>query len=444
MPDSIVISEYNGKMGEPVPTKAEADSFSGELIAPNSAELTLDFSNMSSGVVGVSPNLLAGWTNAKTVTTPVIPEGATVTFSGYAPAGKDTKVKYSWATSPKATKGTATVTNTLMLLMPNRINVLEEAMASFNSGGGFIVGKKMTDSSKYYGWLQAPNYADIYSTLYAKGFRQTDSPHGFDEFLNGNPVLKQNKDLTPDKFNDALLGDMIATKLSITASDLGITPSGLGDLLFCQCCEGSEAACPAVLSLNGLSIRQIVQLGDSLMMGWLADTTINGKAKKWHYFYPAAWYAQLDMVLQLINWSFEAPIDTVSFSNGLVLTAMWDLTNVPFLYPPNYGAAAKNIRQRNSLTGTEVAPDAYRLYQNYPNPFNPTTTIRFDLPQQAAVTLKIYDVLGQVVATLLDRQMLESGPQMTSFNASRLASGVYFYRLEAGSFTDVKKLVLMK
>jgi len=87
--------------------------------------------------------------------------------------------------------------------------------------------------------------------------------------------------------------------------------------------------------------------------------------------------------------------------------------------------------------------DDFRLYQNYPNPFNPSTTIRFELPQRGNVTLKVFDLEGRSVATVIDG-MMESGPQEVDFDASRLASGIYLYRLQTGTFAETKKMVLLR
>jgi len=91
------------------------------------------------------------------------------------------------------------------------------------------------------------------------------------------------------------------------------------------------------------------------------------------------------------------------------------------------------------------------LSQSYPNPFNPSTTIEFSLPQTGFVTLKVYNILGEVVATLVNEE-LNVGTYTTQWNASGVASGVYLYRLQAGnpsagsdqSFVETKKMVLLR
>jgi hypothetical protein len=86
---------------------------------------------------------------------------------------------------------------------------------------------------------------------------------------------------------------------------------------------------------------------------------------------------------------------------------------------------------------------SFALSQNYPNPFNPATTIRYDVAVRGLVTLKVYDILGREVSTLVN-QVRDAGAYEVSFNAARFASGIYFYRLQAGSFVQTKKMVLVK
>lgn len=103
------------------------------------------------------------------------------------------------------------------------------------------------------------------------------------------------------------------------------------------------------------------------------------------------------------------------------------------------------------IEGTEAVPNKFCLCQNYPNPFNPTTMIQFDLPEASLVTLKVYNVLGQDVATLVDRVEMEEGGEKVEFDASALSSGMYFYRLivlnQKGNrivFRDAKKMMLIR
>ena len=89
-------------------------------------------------------------------------------------------------------------------------------------------------------------------------------------------------------------------------------------------------------------------------------------------------------------------------------------------------------------------PASYALMQNYPNPFNPTTTIRFNIPKTSAVTIKVYNITGQLVATLANNEMATVGTKEVKFSGENLSSGIYFYTLQAGSFTDTKKMMLIK
>jgi ligand-binding sensor domain-containing protein len=120
----------------------------------------------------------------------------------------------------------------------------------------------------------------------------------------------------------------------------------------------------------------------------------------------------------------------VDKNNNLWIASAWGLTKVDF-----------------NPTGVkkEVVPSSFELSQNYPNPFNPETTINYNIPAAGYVSLKVYDLLGNEVATLVNEYQ-QAGTYNSSFYALRssLTSGVYFYRLVCGSFIDVKKMLLMK
>ena len=90
-----------------------------------------------------------------------------------------------------------------------------------------------------------------------------------------------------------------------------------------------------------------------------------------------------------------------------------------------------------------LQPESFKLFQNYPNPFNPGTTISYTLPNSGNVTFKIYNILGDEVATLINEEK-PAGNYEVEFNANGLASGIYFYQLKAGEFVQTKKMILMK
>ncbi|MBI1805873.1 MAG: T9SS type A sorting domain-containing protein [Ignavibacteria bacterium] len=131
------------------------------------------------------------------------------------------------------------------------------------------------------------------------------------------------------------------------------------------------------------------------------------------------------------------------------------------LLSSNDASTASALGSQGQIGVQDETPEDYALYSNYPNPFNPTTTVRFDLPMSSIVTLKVYNVLGQEVASLLDHVEMDEGEQEIEFsavggsasggNANDLASGVYFYRLEARDvgnrsniFVQTKKMLLLK
>jgi hypothetical protein len=105
------------------------------------------------------------------------------------------------------------------------------------------------------------------------------------------------------------------------------------------------------------------------------------------------------------------------------------------------------IYELAQLTGinniSSEIPDKYSLYQNYPNPFNPTTNIKYQIRNNSFVTLKIYDNLGKEIYTLVNEK-LNAGTYESKFDASGLSSGVYFYKLTSGDFSETKKMLLIK
>ncbi len=119
----------------------------------------------------------------------------------------------------------------------------------------------------------------------------------------------------------------------------------------------------------------------------------------------------------------------------------------PYLFAGNYNGVwrrplSEMITSVGSSKGKNL-PARFALEQNYPNPFNPTTTINYQLPTNSVVALKVYDVLGREMATLVNERQ-SAGSHSVRFDANNIPSGVYFYRLEAGGYHDTRKLLLLK
>jgi hypothetical protein len=92
---------------------------------------------------------------------------------------------------------------------------------------------------------------------------------------------------------------------------------------------------------------------------------------------------------------------------------------------------------------SNTVPAEFALHQNYPNPFNPVTSIRYDVPRNSHVSIKVFDVTGKQITELVSGEK-QAGIYETSFDASDFASGIYFYRMEAGKFSSVLKMILIK
>jgi hypothetical protein len=111
---------------------------------------------------------------------------------------------------------------------------------------------------------------------------------------------------------------------------------------------------------------------------------------------------------------------------------------------PIFAADNMWVTPLNMNAGSEIEfPKMFTLSQNYPNPFNPSTTISYRLPTQSHVTLKVFDVLGREVATLVN-SIEQPGYKLVNFSANNLISGVYYYRLQAGNYVETRKLLLIR
>lgn len=307
--------------------------------------------------------------------------------------------------------------------MPNAGNIRDSVYGKvFTPRGGLTIGIPRPDSATSYGWVRWKKGSNA-----QKAFPHTGSARGFTT-LGNRPFVKEQKNLKVSKHDNRLLGEQHALKINIAASDIGITPRGFGDLVFA---DTSDTANPCY----GKTIRQIARLVDTSLTYWKR--------------YPSTHFTKLCNCLNKINIAFADPIDTVS-TKPLVIKGKRYLADVPYLLPSTEETMLSIIDI--AYYGGEL-PDEFKLEQNYPNPFNPSTTIKFSIPVPSLVTLNVYNILGQEVVRLLDREHIVDGEHEIEFNASGLASGVYFYRIAVEGFEEdgedvtynsIRKMILIK
>jgi hypothetical protein len=313
--------------------------------------------------------------------------------------------------------------------MPNAINVLASGAGSLirvGPGGAHSVVHR--------------NYKDIGKSLLEKFNRMhIGDPRCLGVYAHAvtRSMKKQLSSLPPGKGNNRLFAEGIAFKVNIKASELWITPPGFGDLI---------VVADSANQFNGMSLRRLGSKMDSAMASFDEAT----KTCR----YPSSFFDSLFTLIRSIDSVFSGAIDTLSFGQALSLTPVRALADVPFLRLDS-SAAFSGFASRPVLTETWI-PEQFALDQNYPNPFNPVTVIGYSLPVTGFVTLKVYNMLGQEVATILDRELMENGAQEVEFDGSGLASGVYFYRLTADavaveasgrgseSYVSVRKMMLMR
>jgi plastocyanin len=144
--------------------------------------------------------------------------------------------------------------------------------------------------------------------------------------------------------------------------------------------------------------------------------------------------------------SWNAPITSSdpTFSKVITAEGLHRYYCIPHGSPGGIGMAGTITVTGTTPVNDEInKPLSFRLIQNYPNPFNPSTKIEFHVAEPSFVSLKIFNVLGTEIASLVN-EFKQAGIFKISFNANELASGVYFYRMQAGNFVGVKKMILKK
>ncbi len=362
--------------------------------------------------------------------------GDTINIHGFVKSAKPIKAKYWWLPVDLVAKekivkiallGTESVWNLNMprLPMPTYANLINEV---YTDGGftlpdaGLLVG--IVGDPKTTGWVLIAKPGDVQKSLYDKNGGIHDGPARFFDFLKiTKPFVKGQKTLPPIVHDNMLFAEIVALKLGIAASATSHTLPGFGELVY----QGS------VVAHHGKKVSTIAkQASDAMTL----KPTEAGLAIG--YF----------TAIREINEAFAGNLDTTNFSTKTVLTGIKKLADVPVLRAGD--GTIVTINTPNEGNYSQV-PDIFELAQNYPNPFNPSTTIQFILPEDAIVTLKVYNVLGQEVATLANRELFTEGLNDVEFEAGNLSSGVYFYQItadgvgeNAAKFSQIKKMVLMK
>ncbi len=421
---------------KPNKLKEYASKWCYQLVNQNKSSQTINglrliFSAKVKDITDKGPFTNISGLGTKTIdlTGAIIDSGQIVNICGIGEKKQMTMVKYIWLQDGekigKAMNPPPPILYQQLLPMPNfgwaRWLIYANA---YTSRGGLLIGVERLDSSSTYGWLHYMNGA-----VTREAFPHNGTPRGFDiwgkEGHTQQPFIGPKKNFKVWKHNNHLLGEVHALKLAVTANDIGLTEpdtpyTALGDLIFNDLTNPSHP-------MNGKTIREILQHADTALTMW-----------SW---FPAGYHIWLDSVISMINGAFIGDMDTIS-TIPLKIKGAVSLSDVPFLHPNSLVKRVSQIR-----TNFVVFPETPILYQNYPNPFNPMTTIEFSLPEDAIVSLKVYDVLGKQVANLLENNKLESDHYSIEFNAFDLPSGIYIYRLNATggiNFQEVKKMVLLK
>ena len=330
--------------------------------------------------------------------------------------------------TPKAKKlKPKKVKNNIIYYTPNYGNIRDSAFEQgVPKGTSLLFGIQRIDSAKKYGWATFKGGKGGGAKI-LKALPQTATADSFKH-------KKEMKSPTVKKLNNKLAGELIALRVNILASNVGITtPDSIDQKFGSLIYERSE---DSLTPYYGKTVNTI---------SFYADTALSyGKN------FPSTDFVKLANILELLNNSFHSDdtltmSDTVSlFDGGIKLKGFKMIKDVTYL------RRDLGIPPRTSMPIVPARiPEEFSLRQNYPNPFNPSTTIRFELSDYSNVSLIIYNILGEEVQRLLNNEIMEDGIHEISFDASGFSSGVYFYRLlvenEIQSKSSLtKKMLLLK
>jgi len=318
--------------------------------------------------------------------------------------------------------------------LPIPANVRDAALPK--GGLGLTLGVARTDSPKAYGWItfgEGKNMASFFPGVGTKAYP-------FDIVRAGGKektFVKALKNPKAAKYENHLATELVAYRINEAASKTTpkvMSEGNLGDLLYNDPAD--------TFGFNGMPVKRIADTANLYLTLYKRIP----EAKRTAYF------NALDSVFTRINREFYSGLivasDTVPANGGSIIP----------LKIPSFKSIGEAVYFKSPLGKIEpdtppqtffAEPERFALEQNYPNPFNPATTIEFYLPDDAYVTLKVYNVVGQEIKTLFSNELLDAGTNEATLDASTFASGIYFYRmtafdLDGNAFSSVRKMVLMK
>lgn len=278
------------------------------------------------------------------------------------------------------------------------------------------------------------NWGAVFSTLYPTATGQSSGdPQGckilfYSPTVNGGVPVQAAGKINMNIISDPGLFNTMA------ALQVGVTPVSHPSIAYSS--DGSRiviafSGYQPGDSLDGFNYNDIyITYSDNGGLNWAAPVNLTN-THTWDELYPVLSETGNTSGQFTVKYQVTKGPGAQSFNNNAPTYRVYHVLKK--FNPANIG-----VREVNN-----TVPSKFSLNQNYPNPFNPTTTIRFDVPKSSFVTLNVYDITGKLVETLVEEN-LSAGSKEVSFNASRLSSGVYFYKLTADNFQSTKKMILVK
>lgn len=246
--------------------------------------------------------------------------------------------------------------------------------------------------------------------------------------INGNETQ-----INPEKFYENLTFTNLSSALSTLLSDSIPNNSQLNKVIF----DYSYAV---------KNIHKIKAGMNNPKIKFVLRNRVTGN----YYYTSDSLYLPADSSLQVFSGTHEINLNNINLNNSLNILLILNGLKQNYLHQAanvnlinTYLFASDNFNKGNSSGKRGLSQLNFSLHQNYPNPFNPITIISWHSPVGSLQTLRVYDVLGREVATLVD-EYKEAGSYSVEFNSTRLPSGVYFYKLSSGNFTQTKKMVLLR